>query len=179
MWRRFFTIVGVGAVVWLAPGPLFPADEGVKESSVAQVEKRIDGMNGILKKLYREVAKAKEENDIHRLNCLMTKLNLVKGLLKASERAKVVLMESFYGGDKPTAGLYLRKVNSYWDSAVEVDQSIPECKGAKTVGEGQSLVYIRPEGEPGVEPQEQSPWDYEFLPGSEAYPVVPPASPFR
>jgi hypothetical protein len=175
----------ISVILWIAlsffvfAGPAYSADPKIKEAAVTQAEKRIVGMEAIQKKLIREVAKAREENDIHRLNCLLTKLNLVRGLIKASDRAKVILLESFYGGDAGTAGLYLKKVNSYADSAAEVERSIPECAGLKTIGEGTTLVYINPGGEGEFAPSEKSPWDWEFVPGAEGYPAVPPASPYR
>jgi hypothetical protein len=178
MWRPITAILGATVVLCMPLRLAYSAPEVLKESAIAQVDKQIGDINGILKKLYRETAKAKEENDIHRYNCLLTKLNLVKGLVKASERAKGVLMDAFYGGDTDTSKIYLKKVNSYAESAKEVERSLSECAGVKTIGEGASLVYIRPEGEE-LQPGDQSPWDWEFVPGQEGYPAVPPASPFR
>jgi hypothetical protein len=179
MSRACFVIVVIMVAWCMPPRPLFAAGEPLKESSLAAVDKRVTGMNDVQKKLYKEIAKAREENDIRRVNCLLTKLNLVKGLLKASDRAKAVLLEAFYGNDPETAGIYKTKIESYADSAKEVERSIDECRGVKTIGEGTTMVYIRPEGSADLQPSEAGPWDWNFLPGSEGYPAVPPASPFR
>jgi len=155
------------------------AGEKLKDGDVVQVDKQVTVMNNILIKLYKEIAKAKEQNEIHRLNCLTVKRNLVKGLLKAVELAKGLLMESFFDGDTDTAKLYKKKITSYSESASEVEKSIDECAGIKGTLEGTTLVYIRPEGEDELKSSQSSPWDWNYNPGAEGYPAVPPASPFR
>jgi hypothetical protein len=174
-----FLVLSVVAAGLVFPALGWAAADPVKESALSQVDRRIVGMDGTVKKLYREVAKAREENEIHRVNCLQAKLNLVKGLLKAADRAKAVLLEAFYGKDTETAAIYKGKVDSYADSSAEIEKSISECRGVKTAGEGTTLVYIRPEGAEEVEPSESGGWTWGFTPGSEGYPAVPPASPFR
>lgn len=179
MCKKWFVMLTV-LMVWFVSMPLVWAEKGaLKERSLVQVERRITDMNAVLKKLYQEISRAKEKNDLHRVNCLLTKLNLVKGLLKASDRSKAVLLEAFYGNDTATARVYKAKVDSYADSAKEIERSMEECRGVRKVGEGTTLVYIRPEGGTELQPTEANPWDRGFVPGADGYPAVPPASPYR
>ena len=156
------------------------AKEPSPEQRVATVEKQVTSMGKILKKLLKGVARARQLNDVGRLNCLMVKLNLVKGLMKASERAKIVLMEAAYGGDAKVAATYAQKVNAYDSSVDEIESSISECTGVDASGEGTSIVYIQPEGETGLGATGGlSPFDFEDVDQPDDFPVVPPATPFR
>ena len=159
----------------------YAAKELSPDKRVARVEKQIASMNGALKHLLKEVAKARQKNDIRRINCLLIKLNLVKGLLKASEKAKVVLMESSYSGDARTANAYGTKIESYHDSVTEIKKSMKECFGVKGVDEGATVVYIQPVGEAGEDVSKVvTAWDWDAAAtGVAGYPVVPPGSPFR
>ena len=150
------------------------------EITVATVEKRMSSMREVLKRLLKEIAAARQAKDLRKVNCLLAKLNLVKGLLKASERAQVVMLEATYGKDMPTSRTYGKKIVEYGDNVDEIEKSIPECSGVEVRSEGTALVYIRPD-EPELTVDETTPWDGwdEVNGGPENYPVVPPASPFR
>jgi hypothetical protein len=167
-----------GLILYFCVPNLFAAPE-VKDSKVVTVEANVEAMSKTLKRLYKELGEAKKKNELPRVNCLLAKINLVKGLLKAGERAKGVFLESHYVGDAQTASTYQAKVASYAGAAREIEKSIDECTSARKKEEGTTLVYIRPEGDAAEEVFEQSPWDWNDPPGSMQYPAVPPASPFR
>ncbi|HLG20995.1 MAG TPA: hypothetical protein VI895_14425 [Bdellovibrionota bacterium] len=157
------------------------AEPASPESRLKKAEISVSSIEGTLKKFVKAVAKAREENDIKRLNCLMTKMDLVKGFLKASERAKVVLMESSFAGDAKTADMYGQKIGAYGKNTSEIENSIEECYGVGGTGDGTTVVYIRPSGE-GMESADGtvlSPFGEDDLYPAEGYPAVPPASPFR
>ena len=157
------------------------------DERLEKVDKEVAFIEGTLKKFLKEISSAREANDVRRLNCLMTKRDLVKGFLKASERAKVVLMESSFAGDGKTADIYGNKISSYSDNVGEIEKSIEECQGVEAKGEGTSVVYIRPADDAAgdIFADDLSPWTGDDLrpgddlPGVEGYPAVPPASPFR
>lgn len=139
-------------------------------------------MNGTLNRLLKEVGHARDEGNLPRVNCLTVKLNLVKGLVKASEQAKIVLAETAYKHDSKTADAYGAKIKAYGESVAEVEQSIDECTGKENNKgeEGITLVYVRPEGE-GNPLERESTNSLQSTPGisNDGYPVAPPASPFR
>src|SRR6267142_2190653 len=110
---------------------------------------------------------------------IVTSSILVTGLLKASERAKMVLMEASFMGDTKTAETYGAKLDAYHESAKEMEQSIQECSGTEGTSEGPAVVYIRPEAGGEIVSELTSPWDWENVSGTQGFPVVPPASPFR
>jgi hypothetical protein len=162
------------------PTPAPAAAKPAPAVTVAAAEKKIVSMREILKRLLKEVAAAREANDVRRLNCLIAKLNLVKGLLKASERAQVTMLEATYANDAATGQTYGRKILTYGDSAEEIERSIDECSGVEVRSDGAAMVYVRPDT-PELQPRDEAPWDttVDVNSGPEGYPVVPPASPFR
>jgi hypothetical protein len=175
----FFTAPALGADSM--PTPVPPSVKKAEPPiSASAVEKRITSMREVLKRLLKELASARQANDVRRVNCLLAKLNLVKGLLKASERAQVVMLEATYGNDAATTQVYGKKIMTYGGSADEIERSIAECSGVEVRAEGTSLVYIRPD-EPEIQTGEETPWDGSDVTtsGPESYPVVPPASPYR
>ncbi len=176
-------VLRFGSVLILVIGFCFSfssvGSEEEGDQLVAAVDKQVSRMTVSLRNVYKEVAEAKKKNDILLINCLMTKLNLLKGLLRASQRAKIVLMEAYFGGDMDTAKLYRGKVESYATSAKEIEDSLPECRGKEALKEGTRLVYLRPADERPVFVDPWTPWDWSRTPGESGFPVVPPASPFR
>jgi len=164
-----------------AAKPLPPIEVAKKEPvDLKTVDKQIAGMNGVLEKLLKEAQKAREKNDIRTLNCLLVKINLQKGLIKAASRARLVLLEAKFAEDPATASAYAEKIRSYRQSTEEIEKSMDECGRTGTTGEGTTFLYIRPEGVPETDLEETTPWDWEEETApDEQYPVIPPASPFR
>src|SRR5580765_5838050 len=102
-------------------------DTAAKPTTASNVDGRINSIRSVLKQLLGALAEAKKSNDIQRVNCLQVKLNLVKGLLKASEKANVVFLEASFSKDLATAEAYGKKVDMYGTSADDVAKSINEC----------------------------------------------------
>jgi hypothetical protein len=175
---RFGIILTLAFVFPFAP-PLFSKENEKKPMTVSSVDDQISQIRSTLKRVLEELARAKGSNDVKRVNCLQSKVNLVKGLLKASEKANIVFLEASYAKDASTAESYGRKIQMYAGSVEEISRSIDECSAAEVTSEGSTLVYIRPE-EPELAVSETSPWGgTDGIGGTEGYPVVPPASPFR
>jgi hypothetical protein len=166
-------LLAVGASTGVA------ADKGTAKVKIKTVQKQISGMNNVLETLLLEAQKAKEKNDVRRLNCLLVKINLVKGLIQASDRAKLVMMEALYADDAETTQVYARKIDAYGKNVEEVGTSLDECSQIQASGEGTTLLYIRPEEGPEEGLTQASPWDWGAQTEPGDYPVVPPASPYR
>ncbi len=166
-------------VFWVTP--IFGQSKSSKVAPVNMraVEKQIAGMSDVLKRLLLEAKKAKKKNEIAQVNCLVVKINLVKGFMQASSRANLVLTEASFSDDPVTANAYASKIASYRKQVDEIGKSVDECSQTDTVREGSTLVYIRPEEGVETDLTEIAPWDWEEETGPEEFPVVPPASPFR
>ena len=159
-------------------GSSWSADSSVKHPA-DNSDERISGMKKILNRIAAELGQAKKTDDIHRINCLTTKLNLVKGLIKASQRAQMSLVDAAANQDAATVRSYTQKISTYGDSVDDIAKSISECLPTEGLPEGMALVYIRPE-EPELVPEEVNPWEAEgTIGGGEGIPVIPPMSPFR
>ena len=170
--------LGFEAPVWSA-GQEVPKKKP-ETASLVEVDRQIADMNSVLQKILGKLRKAREKNDIRQVNCLTPKLNIIKGLLTASERARIVLQAASAGGDTETAGAYARRIRLYRDRGAEVEKTPGECTGEEVERGGTTLVYVRPERGDGLESGEISPFDVESeaeTPGP--FPVIPPASPFR
>ena len=172
LWVVLFTIFSFTESV-------FPKDKKIKQEQPLQIQIQISIMIKIKNLFEREVDLARTENDILRLNCLITKLNLVKGLIKASERSKIILVNALLKQDSVASAIYQKKMTTYYESTLELEKTIPECRALKEMPEGTTLVYIQPEGESELDISKTTPWDWGFNQGAEGYPAVPPASPFR
>jgi hypothetical protein len=159
--------------------PLVRGVEPEKKISLTEIEKRMNSMQGILKAVLIEVADARNVGDLRKVNCLVMKLNAVKGLVRASENAHIVMLEATYDNDPCTTQSFAKKIVTYSDSLDEIAKSLDECSGAGTKSDGTTVVYIRPdETEPII--QESSPWNRgDNVGGADPYPVAPPASPYR
>jgi hypothetical protein len=176
-------ILGAFGLVFFCAS-IFAAEKATPEIRLAKAGGEITTMEKVLKLFYEEVRKARKDDDVRRLNCLLEKLDLVRGFIKAAQRAKDVVTESAYGGDDTTAEAYLEKILAYAKHVSELEKSKSECfNGSTQPEEGTTLVYIRPAQEEiaGLETDKSlTPSD----PGQgtasvEGYPVVPPASPYR
>lgn len=154
----------------------------VKKINVENLGQKISSVIQIRERIQKKMELAEEESSedkVKKVNCLLTKLNLVKGLLKASKHARTVILDALNEKDSKTAFVFQGKLNSYAESAKEVEKSIGECGKGFEAQEGTTLVYIRPEGEGEPPSSETSPWDWNYAEGTEAFPTVPAASPFR
>ena len=136
-------------------------------------------MDDVLKQFLEAVAKAREENNVKALNCLVLKQNLVKRLIKASQRANDVLLEAAFAGDAKTTDLYAKRVDSYEQFVREVGKSKDKCLSVNATAAGTTTVYIRPKTAGEAKSGVTGPWEPKTFDGSENYPVVPPGSPFR
>ena len=135
-----------------------------------------------LSKTEKLLTKAKEQNNVSQVNCLLQKRNLILGLLRASQRAKEGMSLASINQEDGTVKSYSDKISAYQKSASEVEQSLDECVSSldKKEADLATLVYIRTDSEPdfGIK-YDDSAWNLDFTPGSEHFPVIPPASPFR
>jgi hypothetical protein len=179
MFRPFHTFVAVAVVYLSATGGAFAQELKAELINAPQVEKRITAVRDVVKRLLEEIAKARKTDDIRRINCLIAKLNLGKGLLKASEKAQLTFLEAASADDKETARVYGGKIVTYAENAGEIRKSIPECTGLEWKPGGTTVVYLKPEGF-DVGAEDLNPWiSTNIVPGAEGYPVVPPATPYR
>lgn len=139
---------------------------------------KVDAIESIYTRLEVQMSKAQNQNDIRQVNCILTKLNLVKGLLKASQRASLVLTKAYVDNQGKTVDMYKKRVTDYHDSAATLESSMDECLPERRGDAAATMVFIRPEGDSALAFGDTSPfaWSYE-TPGT--FPVIPPASPFR
>lgn len=184
-------VVTAGFLLFSAPGfgedvsPMPSAKTVIKPEQEAssvnlkQVDEHVSRMGGILQRLLGVEKQARQENNIKRLNCVIPKKDAVKGLLKASERAKGVLLEATFQDDLPVAQTYAGKIRTYRKSAEEIEKTLEECDVKPSSDAGTSVVYLRPDGGPTLNAGTTNPFDVDGASGIGSLPVVPPGSPFR
>lgn len=171
--------LGLSLALYVVPTFAQTKNSDVTRVNLKAVEQQVSGMGGILKQLLGAAKKAKEKNEVAKVNCLVVKINLVKGFMQAASRASMVLTEASFSDDQGTANAYASKITSYRKQVDEIGKSMDECSQTDAVREGTTLVYIRPEEGVETDQTEVAPWDWEEETGPEEFPAVPPASPFR
>ena len=156
---------------------------GVASADLAKVQtqskEKIAEIEAIHTRLEVQLKKAEGTNDLRQVNCILTKLNLVKGLLKASQRSTLVLTRAYIDQDQKMTAIYQKRVDDYRANAVELESSMDECLDPNAVDRRSMLVLIRPEGAGEPAYQDMSPWAWDYVEGSDNLPTIPPASPYR
>ncbi|MCB0308091.1 MAG: hypothetical protein KDD48_01860 [Bdellovibrionales bacterium] len=148
--------------------------------AVKKVNKiKIDAIEEIYTRLELQLAKAESQNDIHQINCILNKVNLVKGLLKASQRSLLVITKAYVDHQDKVVSLYEQKIKDYLKNAKDLEASLEKCIPSSSDEMGPMLVLIRPESSTDLEFGDLSPWSEDYIESAQNLPVVPPASPFR
>ena len=80
-----------------------------------QSKEKVNAIESVYTRMEVQMGKAQNQNDIRQVNCILTKLNLVKGLLKASQRASLVLTKAFVDSEQKTVDMYKKRIVDYHD----------------------------------------------------------------
>lgn len=141
---------------------------------------KIDAIDVILTRLELQLSKAEEQNEMRQVNCILTKVNLVKGLLKSSQRASLILTRAYIDNQSKISQTYQKRIEDYHASAVELEASLDECIPRRRSSLAAFLVFISPLGAGAFDFfKDISPWSNSYIEDAENLPVIPPASPFR
>lgn len=143
------------------------------------VKEKISQIDAIVTRLEVQLGKAESANDLTQVNCILSKVNLVKGLLKASQRSALVLTKAYIDQNDKMTGVYQKRVQDYRDNAVELEAAMNECLGVAPLDRRSTLVLIRPEGGQELGYADTSPWAWDYVEGAESIPAIPAASPYR
>ena len=124
-----------------------PMVEDVSDAEKAtRARSAVARMSEILSKVLKYLADARDERDVIKLNCINEKLSSIKGLLKISEQASVLLQESIVKGDGDVAQHEFEKISLALSKCEQLYSDSESCVGELAVYAGETRVEMVTEG---------------------------------
>jgi hypothetical protein len=165
-----------------APSPQNPqaaAKEGgppkVQPEKLTSEQKRVQTENFLsaqrrgLARLAQFVSEARAQQDMIQLNCLNSKLEQVKGLLRISETASANMYEGMAQNDQQSVNNQFTRIALASYKSEQLLTEANQCVGAEAVFTGETRIDVRVDGDvPTVDPTAPLP--------PPVGPVVPPVS---